>query len=226
MLLITTATAVTAKTTTTTTTPTPSQRWGQRWTAGLLVALGVGLAGCAPHQSIVLVPDFAGHVGAAEVRTAGGVQVLQKSGDMTRTKSASTAPSALSTADAAFIDSTFGEALAVEPPPAQIYTLMFEVGSAVLRADSLGQLDEIASASQQPQTVRVSISGHTDATGSDQLNDALSNARAEEVKQQLLQRQVNPALIFTSSHGKGNPLVPAPDGVAEPRNRRVVVIIR
>lgn len=191
----------------------------------LLVAL---LAGCAapPRQSIVLVPDPAGHVGAAEVHTAVGTQVLQKSGDMTRTQGASAAPSAPTTAEAAFLDSTFGEALAVEPPPAQTFTLLFENGSAVLRADSLGQLDEIATASHRRMAVRVSISGHTDAVGSDKLNDALARARAEEIKQQLLQRRVDPALISTSSHGKGNPLIPTPDGVAEPRNRRVVVIVR
>ena len=185
------------------------------------------LTGCAaPRQSIVLVPDPAGHVGAAEVRTAVGAQVLQKSGDMTRTQGAKAAPSALTTADKAFVDATFGEALAVEPPPAETFTLLFENGSSVLRADSLGQLDDIATASQQRKAVRVTISGHTDAVGSDKLNDALARARTEEVQQQLLRRRVPAALMSTSSHGKGNPLIPTPDGVAEPRNRRVVVIIR
>lgn len=202
---------------------------GHLWLAGcLLLALG-GCAAPPPprtHQSIVLVPDPAGHVGAAEVRTAVGAQTLQKSGDMTRTQGTSAAPSALSTADAAFIHTTFGEALAVEPPPAQIFTLLFENNAAILRAASIGQLDEIATASRKQSTVRVSISGHADATGSDKLNDELARARAEEVKRQLLQRKVNPELISVSSHGKGNPLIPTPDGVAEPRNRRVMVIVR
>ena len=199
---------------------------GSRWlVACLLVALG-GCAAPPPRQSIVLVPDPSGHVGAAEVRTQAGAQQLKKSGDMARTQGASAAPLALGTADAAFLSATFGEALAVEPPPAQTFALLFENGSSVLRADSLGQLDEIATASHRRMAVRVTISGHTDAVGSDRLNDALARARAEEVKQQLLRRQVPPALISTSSHGKGNPLVPTPDGVAEPRNRRVVVIVR
>ncbi|WP_211250440.1 OmpA family protein [Simplicispira psychrophila] len=145
---------------------------------------------------------------------------------MTRTQSAAAAPSALTTADAAFVNTTFGEALSVEPAPAQTFTLLFENGSSVLRADSLAQLDEIATASHRRMAVRVTISGHTDAVGSDKLNDGLARARAEEVKHQLLQRQVPPALLSTSSHGKGNPLIPTPDGVAEPRNRRVVVIVR
>ena len=202
---------------------TTTTHWQQWLIGGLLVAL----TGCAaPRQSIVLVADPAGHVGAAEVRTSVGAQVLKKSGDMTRTQGAKAAPSALSTAGKAFVDATFGEALAVEPAPAETFTLLFENGLSVLRADSLGQLDDIATASQQRKAVRVTISGHTDAVGSDKLNDALARARTEEVQQQLLRRRVPAALIATSSHGKGNPLIPTPDGVAEPRNRRVVVIVR
>lgn len=198
-----------------------------RWQLWLIACLGMVLGGCAaPRESIVLVPDPAGHVGAAEVRTAMGAQVLQRSGDMTRTQGASAAPSAPSTADNTFINATFGEALSVEPPPAQAFTLLFENGSTALRADSLGQLDAIAAASHRRMAVRVSISGHTDAVGSDKLNDALAHDRAEEIKRQLLRRRVDPALISTSSHGKGNPLIRTPDGVAEPRNRRVVVIVR
>lgn len=206
----------------------PGTTTPRRWHWWLATCILVVLGGCAaPHrQSIVLVPDPAGHVGAAEVRTAVGAQVLQKSGDMTRTQGASTTPSAVTFADKAFIDTTFGEALSVEPPPAQIFTLLFENGSAVLRAGSLGQLDDIATASHRRMAVRVSISGHTDAVGSDKLNDALAHARSEEVQRQLLQRRVDSALISTSSHGKGNPLIPTPNGVAEPRNRRVVVIVR
>lgn len=197
---------------------------GNLWLTGCLL---VALSGCAaPRQSIVLVPDPAGHVGAAEVRTSVGAQVLKKSGDMTRTQGAAAAPSAPTTADTVFVNATFSEALAVEPPPAQIFTLLFENGSSALRADSLGQLDEIAAASQRRMVVRVTISGHTDAVGSDKLNDGLARARTEEIKQQLLQRRVPLELISTSSHGKGNPLFPTPDGVAEPRNRRVVVIVR
>ena len=205
-----------------------SPGWNRWLLGGLLGGVLVALGGCAapPRHSIVLVPDPAGHVGAAEVRTSAGAQVLQKSGDMTRTQGAAVAPSAPTTADAAFVEKTFGEALAVEPTPAQTFTLLFENGSSILRADSLGQLDEIAAASQRRMAVRVTISGHTDAVGSDKLNDALAHARTEEVKRQLLQRKVDQALISTSSHGKGNPLIPTPDGVAEPRNRRVVVIVR
>ncbi len=37
---------------------------------------------------------------------------------------------------------------------------------------------------------------------------------------------VDPKGIRTTSHGEGNPLIPTKDNVAEPRNRRVEVIVR
>jgi outer membrane protein OmpA-like peptidoglycan-associated protein len=184
----------------------------------------IAFAGCN-RQSIVLVPDQSGHVGKAEVTTAAGKQTLETANDMTRTRGSDNPPATITKADAAFIDATFKEALAVEPPPAQSFTLMFTTGDAELAADSTQEIPNIVAAIKERSAISVSISGHTDATGSDQLNDALSLERARRVELLLVQQGVEPGLITVSSHGKGNPLIPTPDGVPEPRNRRVVVII-
>ena len=193
---------------------------------GLLVAgvIVMGLGGCA-GQTIILVPDPEGRIGKAEVTTSAGKQLLVKSGDMTRISGRSIPPSAVTTADPAFIAATFREALAVEPPPPQTFTLLFETGSAVLTAESIKNIAAIVFAIERRSAISVSISGHTDATGSDMLNDALALERAQQVKALLLQRGVKSELISVSSHGKGNPAIPMPDGVPEPRNRRVVVIV-
>ena len=184
----------------------------------------ITLAGCN-RQSIVLVPDQNGHVGQAEVSTAAGTQTLKSANDMTRTRGKANPPSAVTAADPAFIETTFKEVLAVEPLPAQSFTLMFASGGAELTADSVQEIPNIIAAIKERSAISVSISGHTDATGSVQLNDALSLERAKRVESLLVQQGVEPGLITVSSHGKGNPLIPTPDGVPEPRNRRVVVII-
>ena len=197
----------------------------QRSSARLLAGLALlALSGCG-GQAIVLVPDPAGHVGKAEVTTAAGKQTLQNANDMTRTSGGSKPPSAVTKADPAFIAATFGEALAVEPPPPQSFTLMFETGTTALTADSRKIIADIVAAIQRRPTISVSISGHTDATGSDKLNEALALRRAEQVRALLQAQGVKPELIAVTSHGKGNPAVPTPDGVPEPRNRRVVVIV-
>ena len=185
---------------------------------GLMLAV---LAGCA-NESVVLVPDPDGHVGKAEVTTAGGKQVLEKPDDMTRVSGSSSPPSPVTTADPAFIKATFGEALAVEPQPKESFTLYFETGTTVLTADSQHLIPDIIAAIKRRAAISVSISGHTDATGSDELNNALALDRAKAVQALLLQQGVKPELITVTSHGKGNPAIPTPEGVAEPR---VVVIV-
>lgn len=192
-------------------------------TAILMLA---ALAGCAARQTVVLMPDRDGHVGQAEVSTAAGKQQLTQSGDMTQIKRASAAPSAVTTADPVYIDTTFGEALQAEPAAAEKFTLYFETGTATLLQDSQALLPSIVEAVQRRKAISIAVSGHTDATGSDQLNEQLSLARADKVKELLVQQGVDAQLIAVSSHGKGNPAVPAADGVAEPRNRRVEVIVQ
>ena len=192
--------------------------------AAWLTALPLVLTACG-GQSIILVADPGGHVGQAEVVTTAGKQRLEKSGDMTQTSGEAKPPSAVKTADPAYITSTFGEVLAIEPPPPQVFTLMFESGTTNLTAASLDQIPSIVAASQKRPAISVRISGHTDATGSDKVNDALSLERATQVQNLLQQKGIPARLMSVTSHGKGNPAIPTPDGVAEPRNRRVVVIV-
>ncbi|SFM94891.1 Outer membrane protein OmpA [Formivibrio citricus] len=195
---------------------------------GLLVMVSILLviAGCTPTRSVILVPDKDGKIGRAEVTTDGGKQVLTQANDMTRVKSRAAAPAAVTTADPAYIAATFSKALAVEPMPAEKFVLYFETGKTELTAESRKIIATIARASEQRKAIRVAISGHTDAAGSDQLNDRLALERAELVNDLLQQQGIKPSLISVTSHGKGNPAVPTPDGIAEPRNRRVEVIIQ
>ena len=195
-----------------------------RYSSGLAGLMLIVVGGCA-SRSIILVPDPLGHVGRAEVSTSAGKQLLEKPGDMTRISGSSNPPSAVTTAAPAFIAATFGEALAVEPAPPQTFTLMFEAGATILTAQSQEMIAAIVTAIERRSAISVSISGHTDATGSDKLNDLLALERAQRVKALLLQQGIKPELISVTSHGKGNPAIATPDGVPEPRNRRVVVIV-
>lgn len=183
------------------------------------------LAGCAGGASVILVPDQQGKVGKAEVSTAGGKQLLTQAGAMTHTAGPRQAPSAVTSADPAYIAATFAEALAVEPAAGETFTLYFKTGSAILAADDQKLIDDIAAAVKRRAAISVRISGHTDSTGSAALDTALSLERVRQVQALLLDKGVPPERISTSYHGKGNPAVPTPDGVAEPRNRRVVVIV-
>jgi len=196
--------------------------------AGLLamMALLALLGGCAARQVVVLMPDRDGHVGKAEVGTEEGKQLLEKPGEMTVVSGRSHIPSPPAPADPRYIAATFGAALAVEPLPSEKFILFFETGKTVLVAESQAAIPAVLTAIKRRHAISINISGHTDAVGSVQLNDRLAHDRALAVRDLLLRNGVDPQRLTVSSHGKGNPLVPTPDGVAEPRNRRVEIIVR
>ena len=191
------------------------------------VALGFFiLIGCSPRHTVVLVPDPDGHTGKAEVITDGGRQSLDKANDMTRVSGRSAAPSPVTTADSTFISTTFADAIAAEPPAPEKFILFFEPGGSNLLPESKAVIPNILAAIKRRAAISISVSGHTDAVGSIQLNDELARSRAQAVSNILIKNGINPDILEVTSHGKGNPLVPSPDGVAEPRNRRVEVIVR
>jgi len=72
----------------------------------------------------------------------------------------------------------------------------------------------------------VLVIGHTDTVGSDQANDALGQQRADIVRAALIRLGVPADDIRALSRGKRNLAVPTANGVAEPLNRRVEIIVR
>jgi OOP family OmpA-OmpF porin len=65
--------------------------------------------------------------------------------------------------------------------------------------------------------------GHTDNTGSDAYNQALSERRAEAVKAWVVAQGVNPALITTSGKGESEPADDNSTAEGRRNNRRVVI---
>jgi outer membrane protein OmpA-like peptidoglycan-associated protein len=83
-------------------------------------------------------------------------------------------------------------------------------------------VDEIA---RRPAPEIVVI-GHTDRVGAVPYNDALSLRRAERVRDELVKVGITADRISVAGRGEREPLVPTPDEVAEPRNRRVEINVR
>lgn len=196
-------------------------------TALLGVSLLLLLAtGCAPRHTVILTPDPDGHLGQAEVLTDGGKQLLEKPFAMTTVSGRLSTPSPVTVAAPEFITYTFAEALAIEPPPAEKFILYFNFNTADLVPESRTTLANILATIKRRGATSIKISGHTDASGPTQLNENLATDRAQTVSDLLIRQGVDAKSLTVSSHGKGNQLVPTADGVFEPRNRRVEVIVR
>ena len=115
------------------------------------------------------------------------------------------------------------------PPeiPAVSLMIVFDSGSAALSRQAEAVVASLARALATPALAksRFRIEGHTDAEGDAPMNQALSERRAEAVREVLVTRYgVAPMRLETVGFGETQLLVPTPDGQAEARNRRVQVI--
>jgi outer membrane protein OmpA-like peptidoglycan-associated protein len=105
--------------------------------------------------------------------------------------------------------------------------VLFMSGKAELQPgarENLSKLSGILLAYPGPYTL--AIGGHTDSVGSDAMNDKLSQARAESVRNYLVQAGIDASHV-TSATGYGKHQPVADNGTAQGRakNRRVEIVI-
>ena len=104
--------------------------------------------------------------------------------------------------------------------------MYFALNSAQLTPTARAVVQEAAQRAQQGQVTRITVTGHTDTTGSARYNQRLSVRRAEAVKAELVRSGVPADQITTMGQGEENLAVPTADRVNEPRNRRVEIILQ
>jgi outer membrane protein OmpA-like peptidoglycan-associated protein len=121
-------------------------------------------------------------------------------------------------------DGTYSDLLSQVPYAPRAYVLYFVEGSTDLTPESLPILDALRKDTTAASEVQ--ITGHTDTVGSAESNDALSRERAVEVRAVLVKQGVPVAAARTTGRGERELRVPTADGVGEPGNRRVEVILR
>jgi outer membrane protein OmpA-like peptidoglycan-associated protein len=182
--------------------------------------------GCASTTRIVLLPDPDNKVGVLEVSTVEGAQTLNQAWQATESTSMDRKPGEPKILEEKEVRQAFREALAAEPIPPVSFIMYFGINSSVLSTESLALLTKVLDAIQVRKSTDIIVSGHADASGSFDYNRRLSLRRAKTVEDILVARGIDRQIIQVTYHGKGNPLVPTPDGVQEPRNRRVEITVR
>jgi OmpA-OmpF porin, OOP family len=117
-------------------------------------------------------------------------------------------------------------ASAVEAPSVSL-SVQFASGSADLTPEARQTLDQLGKAlsSSDLAQYRFRIEGHTDTVGSQDLNKALSQQRADAVAAYLQSKfGVNTARLQTIGMGEEGLLVPTPPNTPNEKNRRVNVV--
>jgi outer membrane protein OmpA-like peptidoglycan-associated protein len=116
------------------------------------------------------------------------------------------------------------------PPPPVVappsFMVFFDWDRSNLSQQALATIQQAANAFKAKGNARITATGHTDTSGPESYNMALSLRRANAVKDALVRNGVPAQAITVIGMGEKGLLVPTGDGVREPQNRRVEIVIQ
>ena len=101
--------------------------------------------------------------------------------------------------------------------------ISFDTGRADIKPEMRPVLDQLTQ--NLDSKVRVTVVGHTDNTGSDAINDALSIERAQSVRNYLSVRGVDTQRIVVQGRGSHEPLASNATDSGRAQNRRVEIFL-
>jgi outer membrane protein OmpA-like peptidoglycan-associated protein len=102
--------------------------------------------------------------------------------------------------------------------------ILFDTAKYNLKANAKNSLNQLASLLLTEPNVLIDIQGHTDSTGSDRVNDPLSQNRAQAVAQYLVSQGVSQAQFKNvSGFGSHNPIADNSTATGRAQNRRVEI---
>ncbi|GAB4436265.1 MAG: OmpA family protein [Rhodocyclaceae bacterium] len=105
-------------------------------------------------------------------------------------------------------------------------SISFDSGSAAIRPAFYATLDKIAATLAENRDTTITVTGHTDSTGSAQFNLDLSRARAGAVVSYLAGRGVARSRMVADGRGEAEPIADNASEQGRARNRRVEITLR
>ncbi len=108
---------------------------------------------------------------------------------------------------------------------AEIAGVQFATGAATLNASAREALARFAGIVVTYPSLKFTVEGHTDITGSDETNRKLSYARGITVRDYLIQQGVDAASISVEGLGPSRPVADNATAEGRARNRRVEIIL-
>ena len=124
---------------------------------------------------------------------------------------------------------------AAPPPPApapapapapeaqRAFQVFFDFDKSAITPDAASIISQAAQTALAGHITSIKVTGHTDTVGTVKYNQKLSERRAAAVKAELIKDGMPTDEISTLGVGKTGLLVPTPDGVREPQNRRAEI---
>jgi outer membrane protein OmpA-like peptidoglycan-associated protein len=126
----------------------------------------------------------------------------------------------------------YAQAAVYAPPPrvamaphVRQFTVYFQFDRYELTASAREVVDAAIAAARAGGPARIEVVGNTDLAGTGRYNQVLSRRRADMVRNYMIAHGIDPGMIGIRALGKTDPAVRTADGVREPRNRRVEIVI-
>jgi len=103
--------------------------------------------------------------------------------------------------------------------------VLFAVGESALLPEAAESLADVIELLESEPDRQIRIEGHTDATGAAAFNLRLSQARADSVRNALIERGIDPERMTAVGMGEDFPIATNETEAGRARNRRVDVIV-
>lgn len=101
------------------------------------------------------------------------------------------------------------------------YAITFETGKADLKPESIIEINRVANLMKENPGLEFEVQGHCDATGSDKVNDPLSQKRAEAIVAALVEQGIASARLTPVGKGSHEPVASNSTDEGRAKNRRV-----
>ena len=104
-------------------------------------------------------------------------------------------------------------------------TILFDLGKADLKQSSYDLLNSVVTIMKIHKEEKFHIAGHTDNTFTKEFNQALSQKRADTVKNYLISQDINPSRLTATGYGEDKPVSSNDTREGRKENRRVEIIL-
>ena len=101
------------------------------------------------------------------------------------------------------------------------YAITFDTGKATLKPEADGGINRIKGIMDQDQSLKFEVQGHCDNTGSDAVNDPLSQKRAEAIVARLVELGISADRLTAVGKGSHEPIADNSTDEGRAKNRRV-----
>ena len=192
--------------------------------AGLATLILLAACASAPPATVILLPGKDGKTGAVVVRDGDSETVLDT--PYASARASGNQSIERRTTNEQEVEKEYGTTLASLPPPPSKYMLYFLMGTDQFTDDTKKEIQQILAEVAKRPAAEVVVIGHTDRVGGELRNDQLSLQRASRVRELLIPLGIPKDRIVIAGRGEREPIVPTPDNVDEPRNRRVEINVR